>query len=1076
MILQDEELLQDYVTECREHLADIEAQLLALEASGDHVDESLINTIFRAAHSIKGGAGLLDLRKLKDLAHRTENVLGQIRSHDLAPTPEVVNILLLAFDRLRSLVNDVKASEETDVSDVCVALTGLSSSSLPADRKHTLTREVEVQVPEAGPQTSIRTSMFDFDRAVLSRQCVYLIECDVSHLPDSARHSPLELLAVLGAHGTILDCTVAEVDASGQGAHSLHVLFASAIDETRIRELSTIPVRRVRKVDASGHGDPASPVVVAPIASNGVPRIELPSHSALSGEGSARAPSPPQDAQEDDRADSAVRASVHPAETSADPPVHSRRQAAQREPTLRENTLRVNVALLESLMNLAGDLVLSRNQLSDAIARGDLDAIGTGSQRMSVVTSDLQQAIVQTRLQPIGNILSKFRRMVRDLSRELDKEIQLDIQGSEVEMDKAIIEGLSEPLTHMVRNAADHGIESLEERRRLGKNPVGLIEIRVQHDAGQVVVEVRDDGRGLDPSAISAAAVTRQVVTREQLTHMSTRDILALIFVPGVSTVRRVTEVSGRGVGMDVVKSNLDRLSGKIEIESELGVGTLFRFILPLTLAIIPSLLVSVAQERFAIPQVNLVELLRIPAAQAKERFELVGDAEVLILRGELIPILHLSAVLGIQRSFTDPVTGRVGVDRRGRAVDRRSRRSEPHGDQPSAPAPPHSASSSARREEADRRYHAASDINVAIVSAGSFRYGLVVEQLHDTLEIVVKPLGRHLKRLREYAGATILGDGTVALILDVNGLAQKAQLVSMAETTRARELAQATQRARQEESISLLVFRNAPAEQCAVPLAQVTRVEHVDASAIETLGGRRTMRYRGTSLPLVTLADASTVGEMDPTQERVVIVFEANGRDVGLLAARPVDAVDVSAMVDRETHRQKGVLGSAIVRNETTLIVDLMELLEATYPEWTAERRSSATNGRNGATILLAEDSEFFRGQVRKCIESAGYKVVLAEDGQAGWELLDQNAGTIDLLVTDIEMPRLTGLQLTRRVRADGRFESLPVVALSSLAGEDDMARGVAAGVTEYLVKLDGEKLLEAVHRLLKESAQAQA
>lgn len=1041
MIPQDDELLQDFVAECREHLADIETQLLALEAGNGAVPTELVDRIFRAAHSIKGGAGLLNLSTLKTLAHRTETALGQVRSGDLLPTPEVINILLLAFDRLRDLVNDIKASDQADVSDISVALTGLASSSLSPADKHTLNQSVEVPVPEQQPRNSVRASMLELDRAKRSRQAVYLLEYDLPDSTSDAKGSPLSLLGNLGKQGTILDCTVAPDSA---GASGLHVLFASALDEAAIQRLSPEPIRAIRHLDAP-QGSAARNDDIPPAAPH-TPAVVAPT------------PPPP----------SGASASDHPAQAPRAPDDHA--NAAK---PVQDSTLRVNVVLLESLMNLAGDLVLSRNELNDAIARGDLDAIRAGSQRMSLVTSDLQQAIVQTRLQPIGNLLSKFKRIVRDLAHSLNKEVQLHIDGSEVELDKAILEGLSDPLIHMVRNAVDHGIEAPDDRRSRGKSIVGTLSIRVQHEAGQVVVEIEDDGRGLDARAIAAAAVARGVVTREQLAGMTHAEMLALIFVPGVSTAERVTDISGRGVGMDVVKSNLDRLSAKVEIESEVGVGTLFRFKLPLTLAIIPSLLVSVGDERFAIPQVNLVELLRIPAAQAKQRFERIGEAEVLVLRGELIPLLHLGDVLGIQRWYADPASGQRRPDRRARLADRRSPRVDASTMQLIPSEPPPGVS---RRSSEDRRFRAASDVNIAIVSAGHFRYGLAVDELHDTLEIVVKPLGRHLKRLREYAGATILGDGAVALIVDIYGLAEKAGLAALAETARARELARDKQRAKQGESLALLSFFQSGREHCAVPLAQVKRVEHVDLSDIERLGGRRTMRYRSSSLPLVALHDVASVGDVESVEGLAVVVFETRGREVGLLAGRPIDAVDVPATVDRETHRQRGILGSTIVRDETTLIVDLGDLVDAAFPEWSAGHRAGPPAGARAPTVLLAEDSDFFRGQVRKCIEGGGYGVLAAEDGQAAWELLEQHQDSIALVVTDIEMPRMNGLQLTRRVRADGRFQALPVVALSSLAGEDDIARGMAAGVTEYLVKLDGERLLEAIRGLLGKSSAARA
>jgi two-component system chemotaxis sensor kinase CheA len=768
---------------------------------------------------------------------------------------------------------------------------------------------------------------------------------------------------------------------------------------------------------------------------------------------------------------SALSAAFSAANRLGDPTISP--PAGTKDSLAGDTTLRVNVALLELLMNLAGELVLGRNQLNDAIARSDLDAIRLGGQRVGAVTSELQQTIMQTRLQPIGNVFNKFPRMVRDLCRGADKEIQLEVSGKEVETDKTIVEGLADPLVHMVRNAVDHGIEPVQERARLNKHPIGKVTLRASHEAGQVVVEVGDDGRGINPQRIAAGAIQRGLITAEQARSMSDNELLSLIFQPGMSTAANVTELSGRGVGMDVVKTNIDRLGGKVEIESQPGKGTIFRIKLPLTLAIIPSLLVAVAGERFAIPQDNVGELLCVPAAQIKDRVEVVGGAEVLRLRGELIPVVNLSQVLGMDRWYHDPRSGNRCKERRSRIADRRSRRHP--ADSTAVSTAQNACQTTEPRTGEDRRYHAASDRNIVVVAAGTLRYGLVVDELHDTMEIVVKPLGRHLQRLREYAGATILGDGKIALILDANGLATKARISSMAATARARQLAQEAQRATLQDTVALLIFFNAADEPCGVPLADVARVEHVLVDQIESLGGRRSMRHRGRTLPLVTLQDVAQVGCLGPEQARVVLVFEAAGRQVGLLAAMPIDAVDAAVVIDRDTLRQKGVLGSAVVEGRTTLIVDLCEVVEATYPDWIKEPTAAPLASSQAPTILLAEDSDFFRSQVCKSIEAEGYRVLAVEDGQAAWDMLAEQGQSVRLVVTDVEMPRLGGLELTARIRADRRFAQLPVVALSSLAGEDDMARGTAAGVSEYLVKLDRQKLIEAIGRLLGQETDAQ-
>jgi len=367
--------------------------------------------------------------------------------------------------------------------------------------------------------------------------------------------------------------------------------------------------------------------------------------------------------------------------------------------------------------------------------------------------------------------------------------------------------------------------------------------------------------------------------------------------------------------------------------------------------------------------------------------------------------------------------------------------------------------------------------LNVVLVDTGSFQYGLVVDDLHDTVEIVVKPMGRHLKGLREYAGATILGDGQVAVILDVAGLAQRAGLTRSGATAdlakAATERASAnTDGATSGETHSLLLFQNAPGEHCAVPIELVTRVERVRSAQVQHLGGRRTMQYGGVSLPLVTLHDVAAVDDLTESQQWVVVVFDCAGRTVGLLVAEPLDMIETRLAMDTQTLRQTGVAGSALLNGRTTLMLDIFELagtVRQTWPDSDKEETVSPAPSGNGVTVLVAEDSDFFRGQIKRLIEAVGYKVLTAEDGQSAWELLDSHADEISLVTTDVEMPRLDGLGLTQRIRADSRFSRLPIIALSTLAGEEEMARGLAMGVTEYQVKLDQSQLLESIGKAIR-------
>ena len=972
----DDELVLDYLAESREHLATIETDLLAMEQAGAAIDEQLVNRVFRAAHSIKGGAGFFDLLQIKELAHRTENVLDLVRSRQMTPDSEMVSILLLAFDKLRSLLENCRESNNADISEFTAALTRLTEDHLRGTAKTSPERELAVRVPNRGRE--LTASMFDLDQARRSGKTIYVIEYDLIHDVHRRGQTPLDVLNHLMKCGSLLS-TGFDLESAGMledepsNCLMFDCLYATALDAFSVAQILDIRPGQIHRIESA----------------EGAEKTPIPMPAAV--------PEP------------LPAAPVEPQAAPPTPAVFANQQA--------ETTVRLNVTLLDTLMTLAGELVLGRNQLNEAIRNNDTQGIGAGAHRVSLVTSELQETVSLTRMQPVSTLFSKFPRLVRDLAGQLGKDIQLVLEGGEVELDKTIIEGLSDPLTHMVRNSVDHGIELPAERAAAGKPAQGTVTLRARHQAGQVMIEISDDGKGLAAGKIAASALSKGLITAEQLQTMPEQDKYALIFLPGVSTAKEVSNVSGRGVGMDVVKTNLDKLGGKVEIESVPGRGSSLRIKLPLTLAIIPSLLISDSGERFAIPQVSVRELIGIPASQTAERIDRVGDAEVVLVRDRLVPLVHLCDALGRPR------------------VQRASK-----------------------------------TLNVVLVDAGTFEYGLVVENLHDSVEIVVKPMGRHLQGLGEYAGATILGDGQVAVILDVAGLAQRAGL-SRASAAAMNAKASAEETAG--EMHSLLVFSNAPEERCAIPIDLVTRVERVNASQVEYLGGRRTMQYGGASLPLVALRDVASAGELTGSQQWVVVVFDCAGQTVGLLAAEPLDMVETRLAMDTVTLRQPGIAGSALLNGTTTLMLDIFEISGAVQrgrPE--IADSESAPGSKTGAkgTILVAEDSDFFRGQIKRLIEAVGYKVIAAEDGLAAWELLNSNAGEVSAVTTDVDMPRLDGLGLTKRIRADDRFANLPVIALSTLAAEEEMARGLAMGITEYQVKLDQNQLIDSIRRVTGE------
>ncbi|HEX2957067.1 MAG TPA: chemotaxis protein CheW [Chitinispirillaceae bacterium] len=975
--------------------------------------------------------------KVKTLAHRTETVLDMVRSGKLTVTAEIINVLLNSFDTLRSMINNPEEMESVNIDPQVQSLQEIVDCNLTGKEKGALDRQVKLT--SIDDKISVNIPEIDLQTASKNFEYIYIIEYDLLHDLEKKGKSSLTILNSLSKMGVIVD-TLFDIGAVGtldnQMTNTINVrlIYRTVIEPDLIETAVEVGTEKIflafnPKKETSSNENVAQPDVKKHIETE--EKKEIPEKEKETRTGAA----------------TVKQQVVESGET------------AQKISGVISETVRINVEALDTLMTQAGELVLSRNQLIDSIGKNDQRALRVSAQRLSFVISELQEAVMKTRLQPIGNVFNKFPRMVRDLSKILNKELHLDIEGKDVELDKTIIEGLSDPLTHMVRNAADHGIESLEKRIKSGKQAVGTITLKAFHEAGHVVVEVGDDGNGIDSSKIADKALSMGLVSEEKLKGMTDYDKASLIFLPGLSTAEKVTETSGRGVGMDVVKNNLDRLGGKVTIHTNIGKGTVFNIKLPLTLAIIPSLIIYEESERFAIPQVNVTELLRIPSSQIKERLQIVGDAEVVVLRGEFIPILRLSSVLGLTKTYINPKTGQVEIDRRSRVADRRSKRRSIEGKMDSGTLP---EDIEKRRSGKDRRISASSDINIVITSSGLLQYGLVVDNMRNTEEIVVKPLGKHLKGLQEYAGATIMGDGEVALIIDVTGLALKAGVTSVSAVKKEKNLIDTIGG---EGEHSLLLFNNSENETCAIPLELVLRVERIEAHQVEKKGAIRSMQYRDQLLPLVQLADVARVSEVPMDKELVVIVIRVAKREVGLLGLMPVSVVETEFAVDVMIHRQPGISGSTIIKNTTILMVDIFEIIDKMYPEWKVATIDAEKS--SGKTILLAEDSDFFREQVKKYLQDGGYKVITAVDGLDAWEKLLQNIGEIKIVVTDIEMPRMNGLELCQNIRKHKETESLPVIALTSLAGDEDREKGIAAGISDYQVKLDRDRLLDGIMKL---------
>jgi two-component system chemotaxis sensor kinase CheA len=569
----------------------------------------------------------------------------------------------------------------------------------------------------------------------------------------------------------------------------------------------------------------------------------------------------------------------------------AQRTLESRNPDAAVETIRVGITLLDRLMNLVGELVLARNQLlqfSNSTQDAGFQAL---SQRMNLIASELQEEVMRTRMQPIGNIWSKFPRTVRDLALNCGKEVRVEMEGKETELDRTIIEAIKDPLTHLVRNSVDHGIESAEDREKAGKEPTGRLVLRAFHEGGQVNIEISDDGAGLDLERIRRKAIERGVVPADQAARMPDRDIFNLIFLPGFSTAEKVSNVSGRGVGMDVVKTNVEKIGGTVDVHSTAGKGTTVKVKIPLTLAIIPALMVISGGERFAIPQVSLLELVRLEAGGTGKGIEMVHGTPVYRLRGRLLPLVYLNRELQIV-----PESGKE--------------------------APGDTAT------------------NIVVVQADGREFGLVVDEITDTEEIVVKPLGEQLKGISAYSGATIMGDGRVALILDILGLAQRAQVIGEARESALKEKDKAS---RKEEAATdhqtLLLVQCGDQGRMAIPLSLVARLEEFPITSIELAGAQEVMQYRGQIMPLIRLsrivAGAGKDAAAASADARMqVVVYSEAGRSVGLIVDRIVDIVDEKLVVQSPA-RRRGVLGSSVIQKRVTDLLDVPSVVRDAIPSF---------------------------------------------------------------------------------------------------------------------------------------------
>ena len=816
-----DEIIGDFLVESYEGLDSLEQNFVVLEETPD--DTPTLTEAFRTLHTIKGTCGFLGFSQLETVAHRGENLLSLLRDSVLEMDEEITDALLATNDAIRQILEVIEQNGEEGEHDYTELVARLEALAARAEHTDGDT-EAKAPVPAAAPP-----------------------EAEV----EAAASAPV-----------VADTTEPAATADNETPKEITASEAAAPEDTAVGDTEA-------EDTAAEDEDPAG---AGPAVAEVSPRIG----DILVDDGSAaRTDVEVAATQQQEFGDDRQLGNILVDEGRAERDDVEKAAAKQRG-SAADSTIRVDVAVLDTLMNLVGELVLSRNQIIQLAGTDDYQEFMAPAQRLNLITSELQEGVMKTRMQPIGNVWNKLPRVVRDLAHQFEKRISLEMEGKDTELDRTILEAIKDPLTHMVRNTVDHGIESPEDREAAGKNPEGVLRLSASHEGGQVNIEISDDGAGIDAAVMRRKCVEKGLVTQEEADRMSDSEAVQLIFRPGFSTAQHVSNVSGRGVGMDVVRTNIERIGGSVDIKTAVGQGTTFKIKIPLTLAIIPAIVVNCDGNRYAIPQLSLQELVRLDEAQ---RIEDVHGAPVYRLRDKLLPIVDLREQLQ-----AEPVDRGDGT-------------------------------------------------NIVVLQADGHPFGLVVDAIEDTEEIVVKPLGKGIKDISLFSGATIMGDGTVALILDVMGLASASHILKPG--SQGADAGDADQAISEMEDMlddrTILMVAFGDAQRAALPLDQVERLEEFARDRIENSDHRDVVQYRGEIMPIVDLGPKTGRGGSALVENaRVsVVVCSVNGVSVGLAVSSILDIVS-----QPEVHRNtEGQIETAIVSGQVVDVIDAHRLIRQTVP-----------------------------------------------------------------------------------------------------------------------------------------------
>jgi len=1015
-MLDDEELLTGFLEEAQEHLDSVEPDLLALESSP--TDSEIINRLFRSVHSIKGGAGFFGLDTMNQLTHAMENLISKARTERVIISKEHTDALLLGVDRLNMMLADIGQSGQLDISKELELLASLGVDETPGETgtaesvvESVVAETVETKTVVAGDLTA-HIPAEELDKAFKKGMNVYAVTMNLNRDIINRDKTPYLLINELDELGWFIDSYLDTEASTNSDEADLPFVFVFATIMEPDLAMMTLGVtsEQIRSYDPNAKTavHPTAESISTPVVSTDI-APEKTEHENVKPSDTPE-PSPPK------------------TDTTAKKP-------DEFKSIKTEESVRVSVSKLNKLVALAGELVLVRNRLLQTGENEGRDIPGFQGilQNLNMVTSGLQEEILNTRMQPISTVFGKFPRLIRELGTRLGKEIELTTEGNDVELDKTVLEALSDPLTHIVRNTADHGIELPEDRKARGKPVKGTLSLKAFHESGQMIILIEDDGNGIDPEFMTEKALEKGLITQNDLQHLNQQDRINLIFLPGFSTAEKVSSVSGRGVGMDVVRSNIEGIGGTVELHSLYGKGTTIKMTLPLTMAIVSCLVVESNGERFAIPQLNLEELVIIKPDEISKRIGYVQDQKVLKIRGELLPLISLADGLEIPPPVIET-----------------AKNHEPDSDE-----------ATDQEEDVSTIQNA---IRVLVVSAGNNRTSIQVGTILGTEEIVVKPMPEYLSQVTVFSGATILGDGTVAMILDTHAFIQG---------TRKTDLDKAVSSFVSEEEAksmieyqSILIFDNGTDEQFAITIPLIQRVDTITLDQIQYVGDKEYIEYRGQQIRVLRLADYLPIQKPSYDADSFNIIIPKETRiPVAILIHKVQDTQTMKIDLSESSIHEKGIHGSTLINGKITLLLDLYTILEMGEPDSLHFMRIEKHKLKN-VKVLLVEDTPMFLAVIREYLESAELDVTTATNGRLALDAMKSQP--FDLILSDIEMPIMDGWEFIASIRGSDKWKDLPVIALTSLDDEETIQAGLDAGFNEWMVKLDKHKILNSIAKYL--------